>query len=435
MAIKFPNTSNGVKQKFILISKRLILSLVFSLMLFPAMTAAQKEDRGQGREGDRGGEKFFQRTQLRHNKKVCDNPAADEAACHARVATEDANPKAAKTFIAPSGYGPAQFRGAYGVNGIASSTSPRIIAIVDAYDHPSIKNDLDVYSAQFGIPTLPNCNVAIASSPVPCFKKVNQNGGTNYPQQNAGWALEIALDVEAAHALCQNCSILLVEASSASYTNLLAAEDRAAILGAKIISNSWGSNEFSSQTALDYHFNKPGVAITVSSGDSGYGAQYPASSRYITAVGGTSLTVNDDNSYGGETAWSGSGSGCSLYETKPAWQKDASCAKRTVADVSAVADPNTGAAVYDSVRYQGVRGWFQVGGTSLSAPIIAAIYALSGNTASPSIPYISVSSTPSSLRDVISGSNGSCGGSYLCTAFPGYDGPTGLGSPNGFGAF
>jgi subtilase family serine protease len=138
--------------------------------------------------------------------------------------------------------------------------------------------------------------------------------------------------------------------------------------------------------------------------------------------------------YGGETAWSGAGSGCSAYVAKPSWQKDAGCARRSVVDVAADADPNTGAAVYDSVSYQGHSGWFQVGGTSLAAPLIAGVYALAGNASTVtygSYPY----SNTSSLHDVTSGSNGSCGGSYLCTAGSGYDGPTGLGSPNGLGGF
>jgi subtilase family serine protease len=154
----------------------------------------------------------------------------------------------------------------------------------------------------------------------------------------------------------------------------------------------------------------------------------------VTAVGGTTLTLKGDNTRLSETAWSGTGSGCSSYEAKPAWQADPGCARRAVADVSADADPNTGASVYDSQGYSGRRGWFQVGGTSLAAPLIAAVYALAGNAASTtygSFPY----SHTGSLYDVNSGTNGSCSGSYVCTAGLGYDGPTGLGTPNGTGAF
>ncbi len=234
--------------------------------------------------------------------------------------------------------------------------------------------------------------------------------------------------------MCQNCSILLVEANSSSYADLMTAVDRAVSMGANVVSNSYGSNEFSGETAYDSHFNKTGVAFTVSSGDAGYGAEYPASSRYVTAVGGTTLNLQN-GAYVSETAWAGAGSGCSAYSTKPSWQTDAGCVRRTVADVSAVADPNTGAAVYDTVRYQGKSGWYRVGGTSLAAPIIAGVYGLAGSVSvgvyGNSLPY----SNLSFLHDILLGSNGSCAGSYLCTAKAGFDGPTGLGTPNGSGSF
>ena len=171
--------------------------------------------------------------------------------------------------------------------------------------------------------------------------------------------------------------------------------------------------------------------ITASTGDAGYGVEYPAASPYVVAVGGTTLALNGDNTYAGETAWVDGGSGCSTYEPKPSVQTDSGCSKRAVADVSADADPNTGAAVYDSVPYSGQSGWFQVGGTSLASPLIAAVYALSGNTSNGLAPY----GNPGALHDVTGGSNGTCSPSYLCTAGPGYDGPTGLGTPNGLAAF
>jgi subtilase family serine protease len=238
-----------------------------------------------------------------------------------------------------------------------------------------------------------------------------------------------------ASAICPNCKILLVEASSNSFANLGAAVDRAAGIGANVISNSYGGSEFSGETgsAYDGHFKHPGVAITVSSGDSGYGVEYPAASQYVTAVGGTTLNWNGTTRT--ETAWSGAGSGCSAYEPKPSWQSGiATCANRAVADVSAVADPNTGVAVYDTVRYQGQSGWFKVGGTSASSPIIAGVYALAGNAGSVNDGSFSYSHT-TQLNDVTSGSNGSCGGSNLCTAGRGWDGPTGNGTPNGSGGF
>jgi subtilase family serine protease len=354
-------------------------------------------------------------------RAVC--PATpDGAHCHALVVTDaEGNPNATS---GPTGYGPAQFHGAYGLPATASTA--QTIAIVDAYDDPNIESDLGVYDQQFGLPACTTANG--------CFQKVDQNGGTSYPTKNSGWDLEIALDVETAHQTCQNCKVILVEASSNSLANLGAAENTAARLGANVISNSYGGNEYSGEVSdSSTYFNHPGVAITVSSGDSGYGVEFPAASQYVTAVGGTTLRLTSGNARSSETAWSSAGSGCSAYIAKPSWQTDGGCSRRTVADVSADADPNTGAAVYDSVRYQGQRGWFQVGGTSLAAPLVAGVYALAGNAGSVnygSYPY----SHTSSLFDVTSGSNGSCG-SYLCNAGAGFDGPTGLGTPNGTGGF
>ncbi len=349
--------------------------------------------------------------------------------CHARVkVNKNGNPDATTS---PTGLSPQQLRAAYQLSGNSSST--QTIAIVDAYDHPTIYSDLTTYSNTFGLPNLGNCPVSVGTTSSPCFQKVDQNGGTNYPAADSGWALEIALDVEAAHAVCQNCNILLVEASSNSYYDLMAAVDRAVAMGAKYVSNSYGSREFSSETSFDYHFNVPGVAITFSSGDSGYGSSYPAGSPYVTAVGGTTLNMSG-LTYLGEKVWNGAGSGCSLYEGKPSWQNDTGCSKRTISDVSAVADPNTGLSVYDSVPYNGQSGWFQVGGTSLSSPVIAATYALAGdvNTLNPAnaLPYLRKSYNVN-LRDITSGSNGNCrkNNKYLCTAVNGYDGPSGLGTP------
>ncbi len=375
--------------------------------------------------------------QFRSHMDVCTTAPGDDVHCNSRVTTDGrGTPDVSPRVI--FGYGPSQLTKAYGVSGLAPAGAPPVIAIVDAYDDPNIANDLSVYTSTFGLPQLPTCSGAVASSNIPCFKKVTQQGATSrYPSKDAGWSLEIALDVETAHAMCHNCSILLVEANSATYSNLMAAVDRAVILGANVVSNSYGGGEWSGETTYDSHFNHPGVAFVASSGDSGYGVEYPASSQYVTAVGGTSLYLNPDGSYNQELAWSGTGSGCSVFETKPSWQKDTACARRTVADVSADADPNTGAAVYDSVRYFNQSGWFEVGGTSLAAPIVASIYALSGTipaaTQENSLPYFN--NPAINLNDVLSGTNGSCGGSYLCTAGTGYDGPTGLGSPKGLLGF
>jgi subtilase family serine protease len=174
-------------------------------------------------------------------------------------------------------------------------------------------------------------------------------------------------------------------------------------------------------------YNHPGVAITASSGDSGYGAQAPAAFSTVTAVGGTTLTLNPDSTRANETVWSGAGSGCSAFITKPLWQQDVACTRRTIADVAADADPNTGVAVYDSYGGSGRANWYVFGGTSVAAPIIGAVYALSGNTAD--VPAALAYSAAGSLFDVTSGSNGGCG-NYLCVGGSGYDGPTGNGTPN-----
>jgi subtilase family serine protease len=356
----------------------------------------------------------------RPNKHVCGSVGQGFARCHARVIT-DAGGAPAVTST-PSGYGPSDLQAAYALPS-ATAGSGKVFAIVDAYDDPNAEKDLATYRATFGMTPCTTANG--------CFRKVGQTGTSALPRSNAGWAQEISLDLDMASATCPNCKILLVEASSNAFTNLAAAVDTAARLGASVISNSYGGSEFSSEDSSTYngHFNHPGIPITVSSGDAGYGVEFPAASQYVTAVGGTSLTKAGTTF--SEKAWSGAGSGCSAYIAKPSWQADAGCARRTVADVSAVADPNTGVAVYDSLKYQGRAGWMVFGGTSVAAPVVAGVYALAGNGAAPSYPYAHTSS----LNDITAGSNGSCGGSYLCTALAGFDGPTGLGTPNGIGAF
>jgi hypothetical protein len=356
----------------------------------------------------------------RSHRPVCGAVPARFARCHSEVVTDAQGEPLATP--APDGYGPADLQSAYNISDQASSAGgTQTIAIVDAYDDPNAESDLGVYRAQFGLPACTTANG--------CFRKVNQNGGTSYPSANASWAQEISLDLDMASAICPRCKILLVEASSNSFANLAAAVDRAAALGATQISNSYGGNEYSAETSDESHYNHAGVAVTVSSGDSGYGTEFPAASRYVTAVGGTSLSRDASTSRGwSETAWSGAGSGCSAYVSKPAWQTDSGCARRTVADVAAVADPNTGVAVYDSFPYNGQSGWLVFGGTSVAAPIVAGFDALIGSSAgTPSYAYNHLSS----YYDVISGNNGSCKGSYLCTAGAGYDGPTGLGTPKG----
>ena len=371
------------------------------------------------------------------NVHVCAAPAAGVAACDS-IIHETIQPDGRIVPAAtPSGYGPSDLQSAYR---LPSSTAGagQTVAIVDAYNDPNVLADLCVYRAQFSIAPVTGCSGSGTSSPT--FRVLNQSGTSKLPRSNGGWAQEISLDVDMVSAICPKCNILLIEAASSSLTNLGTAVNRAATLRANEISNSYGGGESSSDPSYDtQYYNHPGIAITASSGDSGYGSSYPAASQYVTAVGGTSLTRNASTVRGwSETAWSGAGSGCSAYDSQPSWQSANGnitrvCAKRAEADVSAVADPNTGVAVYDSYSYQGVSGWLVFGGTSVASPITASVYALAGNAGS--VTYGSYAySHSSSLNDVTSGSNGSCGNS-LCNATTGWDGPTGLGTPIGTSAF
>ncbi|HMA35301.1 MAG TPA: S53 family peptidase [Chloroflexia bacterium] len=356
-----------------------------------------------------------------HVVPACTDSGPGAVRCFALIRTDIVQGPLAP-FTAPAGYGPADLLAAYNLP--TTGGSGQTVAIVDAHDDPNAEADLAVYRAQFGLPACTTANG--------CFRKVDEHGGTNYPTPSGGWASEIALDLDMVSAICPNCHLLLVEGIHADITSVSSAEQTAAQLGATEISNSYGIAESSSnQSGENKYYQYPNIAVTASSGDYGYGTSFPASSQYVTAVGGTTLARDGSTRGWGETAWSGSGSGCSRYISKPAWQTDSGCANRTDADVAVVGDPNTGVAVYDS--YQAA-GWIVEGGTSIGAPVVAGIYALAGNASQ--VTYGSyLYSHAGSLYDVTSGSNGSCGGSYLCTAGPGYDGPTGLGTPNGLGGF
>jgi subtilase family serine protease len=365
------------------------------------------------------------------------------AACLALIRTDVSAPNtvtpntATPNATTVSGFGPADLRSAYNLTTASANNGAGVtVGIVDAFDDPTAFNDANTYRSQFGIPALTSCTpTTIKASTTACFTKSSQTGSTSLPRTNTSWAQEESLDIDMASAICPKCNILLVEASSASLNNLGTAVNEAVTLGANTVSNSYGGSESSSETTTETNFFKhAGVAITASSGDSGFGVSFPAASQFVTAVGGTSLTKASNTRGWTETTWNGAGSGCSADITKPTWQKDTGCTRRTVADVSAVADPNTGVAVFDSTANQGQSGFLVFGGTSVSSPIIASVYALAGNFASVnfgSFPY----SKTSSLNDVTSGTNGSCSPAYLCTAGTGFDGPTGLGTPNGTGAF
>jgi Putative Ig domain len=359
---------------------------------------------------------------------ACAAATAGRMSCMALVRTNvTAHALAAAPDAIPGGvgYGPSQLQSAYA---LPSSTagSGQTVAIVDSYNDPNAVSDLATYRSAAGLP-------ACGSG---CFSVVNQNGQTSPLPASAGttgWDVEESLDIDMVSAICPLCHIILVEANSPTTQNLGTAVNSAVNLGAKYVSNSYGGSESSSDPSSDTSFyNHPGVAVTASAGDNGFGVEYPAASQFVTAVGGTSLTTASSARGWTETVWNGTGSGCSADDAKPSWQQDTGCARRTVGDVSAVADPNTGVAVYDTFS-QG--GWLEVGGTSASSPIIASVFALAGTPAAGTYPSSYPYSHTSNLFDVTSGSNGTCSPAYLCTGEVGYDGPTGLGTPNGTAAF
>jgi hypothetical protein len=394
--------------------------------------------------------------------------------------------------------------------------SIQTIAIVDAYNDLGAEADLKVYNKELGLPECTEANK--------CFEKVNQEdqtGNPPFPQSKVsreaeetvcktgiepkackeveeadGWAGEISLDIEVAHAVCQSCRIVLVEANSATFPDLEAAEEIAAKpkiaggIGATEISDSWGGPEQGVTAAADNagSFNHPGIVIAVAAGDNGYldwGAEepsergfadYPASSPHVVAVGGTRLSLTASRAWKEETVWNGNGAGgggCSTALTAPAWQQNLAnwtsvgCGEhRAIADVSADADPYTGVAIYDSTPErigESAPGWITIGGTSLASPLVASVFALAGGSNGVEYPaqtlYENLAASPQSLHDVELGSNGEClkppnseelsgcspeeeaanskcpAPELICLAGKGYDGPSGVGTPNGIVAF
>jgi hypothetical protein len=347
------------------------------------------------------------------------------------------------------GYTPADLQDAYGLTSAASKAGDgETVAVVDAYNDPHASSDLATYRSKFGLPA---CTTGTG-----CLAILNEYGGSSLPKSDpsGGWELEESLDLDMVSAICPNCHILLVEANSAAIYDLANAERTASRAPAvNAVTNSWGSGaEFIGENAYDPDFYAPGIAITAAGGDDGYGTQYPAASPYVTSVGGTTLVGTDGGTWT-QSAWSLVGSGCSMLEPKPSWQtrddrSPGGCLNRTQNDVSADADPATGVAVYDTVKYghgSGVPDWTTAGGTSVSTPIIAATYALAdimaggpgqaliAGTFPAAYPY----QATSGLTDVVGGSNGNCEAyrQYLCHAVTGFDGPTGLGLPSGTAAF
>jgi len=341
---------------------------------------------------------------------VCPTPPQAHGHCYALVVTDRrGNPRASS---APAGLSPQAIRSAYGFpdEGGAGKT----IAIVDAYDSPTAESDLNTFSDQFG---LPRCTTANG-----CFRKVDQAGGSAYPHKDQGWALEISLDVQWAHAIAPQANILLVEASSNSFADLLAAEDYAKA-HADYVSNSWGASEFSGESSYDSHFSQSGTSFFVAAGDRGLPAEYPSSSPNVISVGGTTLHFQGGE-FSGETGWSEGGGGCSAYETAAAAQAayagygQAGCGgKRATPDVALDADPSSGVAVYDSTKYYGQTGWFKLGGTSASTPMWAGRSAVAGVTVDAAYLY----GANLAFRDITQGNNGA-------PCLVGFDLCSGLGS-------
>ena len=364
-----------------------------------------------------------------HGQRVCSAAVrVGEAACSAeQLVAPDGKASPAATPPA-SGLTPTGLQSAYKLTGLKSGG--RTVAIVDAYGYTNLERDLGVYRAQYGLPACTKANG--------CLRIINQKGGTTLPSMNTGWAQEQALDVQTVSAACPDCKILMVQASSASFANLGAAENTAAKQpGVVAISNSYGGGD-AADSSYGSYYNHPGIAITASTGDNGYqGASFPASSDYATAVGGTSLVADSSARGWSETVWSGSGSGCSTVNAAlaAAASFNTGCSKRAMADVAAAADPGKGGMAIYYPTSKSSSTWGQFGGTSEASPIVASVYALSGNTAgyANALPY----GTPGGLFDVTGGSNGSCPAAtpQWCNAGIGWDGPTGLGTPNGTSAF
>ena len=376
---------------------------------------------------------------------VCPPPTPGKVECLSFRRTDLGGPvsRAVVPAVTTQPYTPADLQSAYALPS-ASRGAGLTVAIVDAYDLPTAESDLATYRSEFGLSA---CSAASG-----CFRKVDQAGGSNYPAADANWGLEIALDLDMASAICPNCKILLVEANDSMLDNMGQGVNTAVALGAFAVSNSYGGFDSSSDSTYDYsYYDHPGVVITAASGDCGYnctghlpsnaylGVEYPASSPYVVAVGGTNLAPASNARGWTESAWgsisedAGAGSGCSAYEYKPGWQVDSGCSGRTVADVSAVADPNPGVWTFEG------GGWYSMGGTSAASPIIAATYALAGRVTAGSYPASYLYNNAGALHDVVGGNNlvtnQSCTITYLCNGVTGYDGPTGLGTPNGVAAF
>jgi hypothetical protein len=361
-------------------------------------------------------------------------------------ASGGATPKVTSKAV-PGGLTPQNLHAAYSLPSETAGSATQTIGIVDAYNDPTAEADLAFYDTTFGLPACTTANG--------CFRKLDEQGKASpLPGKSGEWSTEISLDLQMAHAICQNCKLVLVEAASTSYGDLGTAVNAAAAAGATEISNSYGGPEAAGYGSFNTPYNHPGVVVTVSSGDCGYfdqscngtaAANFPADSSTVVAVGGTTLSHTSGS--WSSSAWNAGGSGCSHVFGAPSWQLAASgfsatgCGNgRSVADVSAEGDPYTGVDVYDSTPAGSGdgTGWGVWGGTSAAAPIVAGEFALGGGArgvAYPAATLFAHLGDEAALTDVLSGSNGSCSGTTACRAAAGYDAPTGVGSPLALGAF
>ncbi len=355
--------------------------------------------------------------------KLCRTSGQHSYSCFVKL--NAATRTAGKAGPDPGGWGAPALRSAYSIPASPPSGNPNTVAVIVAFDYPHAESDMNHYRAQFGLKA---CTSASG-----CFTKINQDGETgNYPEQDFGWGVEASLDLQMISTACDTCHIVLVEANRPTDKSLFHAEQAAVDQGATVTNHSFGRMELTGTDSDALHFDHPGVTAVAATGDFGYGpASFPASAPNVIAVGGTSLSRSLTNVRGWtEKAWRFAGSGCSAYFDKPVGQEDTACHGRTVADVSAVA---RGLAIYNTSLPRRFRGWLEVDGTSASSPLIAGMIASDGFSGSLQPPTLYA--LQNSFNDVVRGSNGFCQGSYMCTGVAGYDGPTGIGTPDGPGAF
>ena len=362
----------------------------------------------------------------------------------ALVITLTGGPTVAVASASANWLTPAAIHSAYALPRVAPRS--QTVAVVVAFDDPTIEQDLRTFSRRFGLRACPRANG--------CLRRVNQRGqsGSLPPRDPTGgkWTTETALSAETLHGVCQNCRLLIVEADSESNTDLATAVDTAARLGAREISTSYIFTEGLLDGGLASHYDHPGVVITAAAGDDGfsYGTNVPASYPGVVAVGGTNLHVDRRGRWAGESIWRSAdgttASGCSLFTTAPAWQASLAAkvgcgTKRAVVDVAAAAGPSAPLFSSTPLDPQGERGWFDVDGTSLSSPIVAGVFALAGGIergrSAASVLYTRLHTTPNAFHDITAGTNGTCAGKAICRAGRGYDGPTGVGTPRGLIGF